>query len=181
MILEYEGVKPKLGKGCYVAPTATLIGDLMLGDGSSIWFNTVVRADVHSIRIGRDTNVQDLCMLHVTNGRFPLTIGDEVTVGHHAVVHGATLGDRILVGMGAIILDGSEIGSDSIVAAGSLVVEGSRIPPGSVIMGAPAKRVREVTERDKARIREGYESYRSHAARYRDGQSGPVDSRASGS
>ena len=172
MILEHEGKRPLLGPGCYVAPTATLIGDLEMGEGSSAWFNTVVRADVHYIRIGCDTNVQDMTMLHVTNGRFPLTIGDQVTIGHRALVHGATLGDRILVGMGAIILDGAVIGSDSIVAAGALVAEGATFPPGSVIMGAPAKRVRGVTAKDRERIEEGYKSYHRLCAKYLEQEGG---------
>ncbi len=143
----------------YVAPTAVVIGDVVLGNRTSVWFGTVVRGDVHRIRIGTRTNVQDNCSLHVTGDTHPLTIGDDVSIGHRAVVHGCTVGDRVLVGMGAIVLDGAWIGSDSIVGAGAVVPEGARHPPGSVLLGVPARRLRELREEEKARIRKTRDDY----------------------
>lgn len=164
MLLSHKGIQPKLGEGVFIAPTALVVGDVQIGDGSSVWFGAVVRGDMHWIRIGRETNIQDLCVLHVTTGRHPLTVGSEVTVGHRVVLHGCTVGDRVLVGMGSVLLDGCVIGDESIVAAGSLVPEGAVFPPRSVLMGAPAKRVREATDADIARILEGRDNYRHTAA-----------------
>jgi carbonic anhydrase/acetyltransferase-like protein (isoleucine patch superfamily) len=169
MIYNFNGLSPKIGEGCFIAPGARLIGDVELGRGSSVWFNTVLRGDVHYIKIGENTSVQDNSTLHVTNGLFPLNIGSGVTIGHRALVHGCTLGDRILVGMGAIILDGATIGSDSIVAAGTLVPEGAKFAPRSVLMGTPARLVRETSEQDMARIKDGYESYGKVCAAYLSG------------
>jgi carbonic anhydrase/acetyltransferase-like protein (isoleucine patch superfamily) len=121
-----------------VAPTALVVGDVVLGDDTSVWYGTVIRGDVGPIRVGARTNIQDLCVLHVTTGRAGLTIGDEVTVGHRAILHGATIGDRCLVGMGAILLDDCSIGEESLIAAGSVVREGTVIPPRSLAAGSPA-------------------------------------------
>lgn len=137
-ILPYKHSYPRLGEEVFIAPGAWVIGDVVIGDRSSIWFNTVVRGDVHHIRIGSETNVQDNCVLHVTEGKFPLEIGNRITIGHRAIVHGCIIGDECLIGMGAIILDGARIGAGSVVAAGSLVAPGTEIPPGSLVMGIPA-------------------------------------------
>jgi carbonic anhydrase/acetyltransferase-like protein (isoleucine patch superfamily) len=167
MMLSFGGKSPRLGEGVFLAPTATLIGDVTLGEGSSVWFGTVVRGDVHTIRIGARTNVQDLSLLHVTGGKFALTIGDDVTIGHHCVVHGCTVGSRVLIGMGAVVLDGATIGEESIVAAGAVVPEGATFPPRSLLMGIPAKKVRDITDADVARILEGRDNYKELQALYR--------------
>lgn len=166
MILTFKDAVPRLGPGVYVAPTAAVIGDVVMGKGSSIWFGAVARGDSHSIRIGEDTNIQDGSMLHVTGDFFPLTIGSEVTIGHRAVVHGCTIGDRVLIGMGAVILDGAEIGSESVVAAGAVVAEGAKFPPRSLLMGIPARKVRDIADSEVSRILEGAKTYRNTTAEY---------------
>ena len=155
MILPYRDYQPQVGKGGWVAPNATLIGDAILGEDVSLWFGVVVRGDVHRIRIGARTNIQDLCLLHITQHAgelrddadgHPTIIGSDCTVGHRVILHGCTVGDLCLIGMGAIILDGAEIGRESIVGAGSVVTTGKKFPPRSLIMGTPAKVVREISE-----------------------------------
>ncbi len=138
-VYELQGVRPTLAVDVFVAPNATVIGDVVIGASSSIWFGTVVRGDVYPIRIGARTNVQDNTVIHVTTGLSSTTIGDDVTIGHGAIVHGCTIGNRCLVGMGSIILDDAVIGDDCFVAAGSLVTPRTNIPPGSMVRGRPAK------------------------------------------
>lgn len=169
MIMTFRNARPVIGEGCYIAPTAVVIGDVAIGRGSSVWFNAVVRGDVHSIRIGSETNVQDCCVLHVTTEFFPLTIGDRVTIGHGAVVHGCTVGSTCLIGMGAMVLDGAVIGDESVVAAGTLVPEGAEFPPRSLIMGVPGKRVREIKDSEVSRIMEGCLNYAWTNAEYLGG------------
>jgi carbonic anhydrase/acetyltransferase-like protein (isoleucine patch superfamily) len=159
MIRTYKGVSPRVHATAYVDASAQVIGDVHIGAEASVWMNAVVRGDVHWIRIGARSNVQDGTVVHVMNGTHPTTIGDDVTIGHAAVVHGCTLGDRILVGMGAILLNGATVGSDSIVAAGALLTEESRFPPRSLVMGSPAKVKRALTEREVASILEFSERY----------------------
>ena len=166
MIRTFQGIKPTIPTSCFIEATAVLIGDVVMGEDCSVWFNTVIRGDVHYIRIGNRTNVQDLCMLHVTHDTHPLTIGNNVTIGHHVVLHGCTIQDRVLVGMGAIIMDGAVIGEDSVVGAGALVVEGTIVPPKSLILGSPAKVKRPVTEKELAWIKESAENYVKYARRY---------------
>lgn len=144
--------EPVFGSRVFVAPSAILIGDVEAGDDVSFWFGVVVRGDVNWIRIGSGTNVQDGSKLHVTTDRFPLSIGDRVSVGHGAIVHGCTIGNDCLVGIGAIVLDGASIGAGSIVAAGALVPEGMQIPGGHLALGIPAKIVRPVSEGETQRI-----------------------------
>jgi len=168
MIQPFRGCTPRLAPDAFVAPTAAVIGDVELGAGSSLWFHTVVRGDVHRIRIGARTNVQDSCVLHVTGGRHPLDVGDDVSIGHRAVVHGCTVGHRVLVGMGAVILDGARIGDDSIVGAGAVVPEGAEFPPRSVLLGVPVRRVREVTEAEMARIGRTRDDYVELSRAYRE-------------
>ena len=168
-LYEHKGVRPTLGGGVFVAPSASVIGDVHLGDESSVWFGTTIRGDVFPIRFGARTNVQDGSVVHVTGGRAKTTVGDDVTIGHMVLLHGCTVGSRCLIGMGSIVLDGAEIGDDSLVAAGSLVVPRSVFPPRSMIVGRPAKRLREVNETDLAMIREGGELYRSYAKTFLSG------------
>ncbi|WP_123288789.1 gamma carbonic anhydrase family protein [Desulfosoma caldarium] len=166
-LVAYKGIVPTLGQDVYIAPGAWVVGDVHIGDRTSIWFNTVVRGDVHFIRIGSDTNIQDNVTLHVTGKRFPLLIGNGVTVGHQAVVHGCVVEDDCLIGMGAIVLDGARIGKGSLVAAGAVVSPGTEVPPGSVVMGIPAEVKKTLTEEEKERIRETAEHYVKLARRYR--------------
>lgn len=166
MVFSFKGAAPSLGEGVFVAPTAVVVGDVTVGAGSSVWFNAVVRGDSHWIRIGEETNVQDGAVLHVTAGLFPLIIGSQVTIGHMAVVHGCTVGDRVLIGMGAHVLDGAVIGEESVVAAGALVPEGAVFGPRSLIMGVPGKRVREVGEAEVSRILASCRNYRQTTADY---------------
>ena len=166
MIRTFQGIKPTVPKSCFIETTAVVIGDVVLGEDCSVWFNAVIRGDVHSIRIGARTNVQDLCMLHVTHDTHPLVIGNDVTVGHRVILHGCTIKDRVLVGMGAIIMDGTVIGEDSVVGAGALVVEGTVVPPKSVILGSPARVRRAVSDKELAWIKESAENYLKYARQY---------------
>lgn len=166
MIRTFQGIKPTIAKSAFIEETAVVIGDVVIGEESSIWFRAVVRGDVNYIRIGHRTNVQDLCVLHVTHDTAPLVIGDEVTIGHNVVLHGCTIKDRVLIGMGAIIMDGAVIGEDSVVGAGALVTEGTIVPPKSVILGSPAKVKRPVTDKELAWIRESAQNYNAYARQY---------------
>lgn len=166
MIRTFQGITPTIPKSCFIEATAVVIGDVVMGEDSSVWFNAVIRGDVHYIRIGSRTNIQDLCMLHVTHDTHPLIIGNEVTVGHHVVLHGCTIQDRVLVGMGAIVMDGAVIGEDSVVGAGALVVEGTVVPPKSLILGSPARVRRSVTDKELAWIKESAENYVRYARQY---------------
>jgi carbonic anhydrase/acetyltransferase-like protein (isoleucine patch superfamily) len=159
MLRPYRGQWPQLDASVFVDQSAQVIGDVAVGPESSIWMNCVVRGDVHRIRIGARTNVQDGTVVHVMRGTHPTTIGDAVTIGHGALIHGCTIEDRVLVGMGAIVLNGAVIGSDSIVAAGSLVTEGAVIPPRSLVMGSPGKVRRALSDDEVASILD-------YAARY---------------
>jgi carbonic anhydrase/acetyltransferase-like protein (isoleucine patch superfamily) len=150
----------------FVDESAQVIGDVEIGAESSVWMNVVVRGDVHRIRIGRRSNVQDLTMVHVMRGTHPAIVGDEVTIGHSAVVHGCTIEDRCLIGMGAILLNGCRIGTESIVAAGTLVPEGMEIPPGSLVMGSPAKVRRVLTDRERASIVQYADNYVTYRLDY---------------
>jgi carbonic anhydrase/acetyltransferase-like protein (isoleucine patch superfamily) len=158
-----KGVAPQLGQGVFVAPTASVIGDVVLGPESSVWFGTVLRGDVFPIRVGARTNIQDNAVVHVTGGKAATTIGDDVTIGHLALVHGCTIGSRCLIGMGSILLDGAVIEDDCIVAAGSLVPPRMRVPVGSLVMGRPAKLVRPLDQADREHIREAGGLYVGYA------------------
>jgi gamma-carbonic anhydrase len=148
----YKGVFPTIDPTAFVDSSAQVIGDVHLGAESSIWMNVVVRGDVHYIRVGKRTNIQDLTLVHVMRDTNPTVIGDNVTIGHSAVIHGCTIEDRCLVGMGAILLNGVHVGTGSIVAAGSLCPEGMVIPPGSMVMGTPARVKRALTAEEDASI-----------------------------
>jgi carbonic anhydrase/acetyltransferase-like protein (isoleucine patch superfamily) len=164
----YNGEQPSLpaDDSVWIAPSADLIGDVRLEAGSSVWFGAVIRADNTPIKIGSGTNVQDGAMLHSDPGS-PLTIGGEVTVGHHAILHGCTIGDRVLIGMGAVVLNHAVIGDDCLVGAGALVTEGKIFPPGSLIVGAPAQAKRVLAPAAIAVLKESANGYREKASLYR--------------
>ena len=166
LIKPYKGVHPKIHPTVFVVETAVIIGDVEIGEYSSIWFNAVVRGDVHYIRIGDRTNIQDLCMLHVTKDTHPLILGNDITVGHSVTLHGCTIKDRCLIGMGTTILDGAVVGEDCIIGAGALVTEGAVIPPGTLAVGMPAKPKRDLTEKEIARIRQSAQNYIDYARTY---------------
>lgn len=144
-VLAYEGFYPEFDDRVFLAPTSTVIGRARLGANASVWFNSVVRADINAIEIGEDSNIQDNSVLHVADDH-PCIIGDRVVVGHRAILHGCKVGDECLIGMGAIVLNGAEIGEGSIIAAGALVTERTKIPPRSVVMGTPGKVIKPVTD-----------------------------------
>jgi carbonic anhydrase/acetyltransferase-like protein (isoleucine patch superfamily) len=152
MIRPYKGVMPQIPHTCYVDVSAQVIGDVMLGEHSSLWMNTVLRGDVHSIRVGSNTNIQDNSVLHGMLGKWPVVVGDDVSVGHNATLHGCVIGDRCLIGMGVIILNGARIGADSIIAAGTLIPEATVVEAGSLWMGSPGKFRRYLREEEKASI-----------------------------
>lgn len=152
MIRSYRGTTPRLGDGVYVDPSAQVVGDVVLGRGSSVWMNAVLRGDVGPIVLGEESNVQDGSVLHVTRGGSALRIGSRVTLGHGVIAHGCTIEDRVLVGMGACILDGARIGADTIVGARALVPLHSEIPPGSLVLGIPGKVVRSLTAEERESI-----------------------------
>jgi carbonic anhydrase/acetyltransferase-like protein (isoleucine patch superfamily) len=163
MLRPFKGVAPRVEASAYVDVSAQVIGDVEIGAESSIWMNVVLRGDVNRIRIGARTNIQDLTLVHVMRDTHPTTIGDNVTIGHSAVVHGCTIEDRCLIGMGAILLNGCRVGTGSIVAAGTLVPEGMTVPPGSMVMGVPARVRRTLTAAEDASIA----SYAYNYVRYR--------------
>jgi carbonic anhydrase/acetyltransferase-like protein (isoleucine patch superfamily) len=166
MITAYKGISPKVAETAFVAEGARVIGDVRIGEHSSVWFNCVLRGDCFYIRIGDSTNIQDGTIVHVTQGRFPTIIGNCVTVGHSVVLHGCTVQDRCLIGIGAIVLDDVTIGEESFIAAGSLITPGTAIPPRSLVMGAPAKVRREVTDEEVLRIDEHWQHYVEYKNQY---------------
>jgi carbonic anhydrase/acetyltransferase-like protein (isoleucine patch superfamily) len=166
-LAEYLECQPSIAETAFVAPTASLMGAVTVGEHSSIWYQVVVRADIHSIQIGSRTNIQDGSILHVAD-QFPLFIGNEVTCGHRAILHACSIGDRVLIGMGAIILDGAEIGPDCIIGAQALVTKGSKILPGSLVIGSPAKVHRSLTNLEITSIALLADKYVNVAAYQRD-------------
>ncbi|MCA9520287.1 MAG: gamma carbonic anhydrase family protein [Myxococcales bacterium] len=167
MIIAYKSWTPTLSDGCFVAADADVIGNTTLGPQSSVWFHSVVRGDVHEIRIGARTNIQDLCTLHVTHGRFGLYLGDDITVGHRAVLHGCRIGDRCLIGIGAIVLDGANVEADCMIGAGAVVTPGTTIPSGFLALGMPAKPVRPISDLDRQQILVNAAHYVALAEQYR--------------
>jgi len=151
MKIDFHHHSPQIEQDVFVAPTATLIGQVTLASGSSVLFGAVLRGDSNTISIGQHSNVQDLCVLHV-DGKHKLSVGEYVSLGHKALLHGCTIGNRVLVGMGAIIMNGVEIGDDCIIAAGALIPEGKKIPSGSLVIGMPGKVAREITAEEKVSI-----------------------------
>ena len=163
MIREFKGIFPRVDASAYVDESAQVIGQVEIGAESSVWMNVVLRGDVNHIRIGKRTNIQDLTLLHGMTGTHPTVLGDEVTVGHSAIIHGATVEDRVLVGMGALLLNGVHVERDCVIAAGTLLTEGTRIPARSLVMGRPGKVKRPLTDEEVAEIRwysEAYVNYR---------------------
>jgi len=169
MIHSFGGKNPAIHDGVFVAWNAEVAGEVTIGRQASIWYGAVVRADLAPIRIGPLTNVQDCAVLHVVDGG-PCTLGEGVTVGHGAIVHACTIGDWSLVGMGAVLLDGCDIGSESIVGAGALVTQGKKFPPRSMILGSPAKAVRNLTDEEVANLHHHASTYASLAAKTREGR-----------
>ena len=167
MIRAFRGVVPKIAASAYIDPSAQVIGDVTLGERASVWPNATLRGDVHWIRIGDDSNIQDNSVCHVDSGDFPLLVGNRVTIGHSVVLHGCTVEDECVIGIGAIVLNGARIGAGSVVAAGALVTEGMEIPTGSMVMGVPAKVRREVTEAERERFRDNAAHYVSLREIYR--------------
>ncbi len=161
-LFPYKGMFPKLADDVFLAPGSKIIGDVEIGEGSSVWFNSVIRGDVHFVKIGKMTNVQDLSMLHVTNGKFPLTIGNKVTIGHSVTLHGCTIKDLSLIGMGAVILDGAIVEEKTIVAAGAVVKPHFVVPSGKLVAGIPAKVIRDLTEAEIIDLEESAFRYKKY-------------------
>jgi carbonic anhydrase/acetyltransferase-like protein (isoleucine patch superfamily) len=168
VIWELDGIGPQIDAEAWVAPGAQLMGRVVLEPGASVWFGAVLRGDNEEIRIGRNSNVQDLGVCHTDMG-YPLTVGANCTIGHRAIVHGCTIEDGVLIGMGATIMNGARIGAGSLIGAGALVAEGKVIAPRSLVMGAPGKILRELDENARAELLKSAERYRRNAARYRKG------------
>lgn len=173
MLMAFQGIMPTVGNSVFVAPSADIIGDVCIGDNSSIWFGCVIRGDVNSIKIGQNTNVQDLSMIHVTHytkedhsDGFATLIGDNVTIGHRVMLHGCVIEDACLIGMSSTILDGAVIGKESIVGANSLVTKNKKFPPRSLIMGNPAKWIRELNDEEVASLYVSASNYISFKAKY---------------
>ncbi len=167
-IYELDGVAPQLGNDVWVADSAQVIGNVVLGDNASVWFGAVLRGDTETLTIGRNSNVQDLSVLHADIG-CPLTIGENVTIGHQVMLHGCTIGDNALIGIQAVVLNNAKIGRNCIVGAGSVVTEGKEFPDNSLIIGAPAKAVRTLDDAAAARLRQSAEHYVDNARRFAKG------------
>jgi carbonic anhydrase/acetyltransferase-like protein (isoleucine patch superfamily) len=166
MLTTYHGHSPQIDPTAYVQQSAQLVGDVVIGAQSSVWFNVVIRGDVHPVRIGARTNIQDNSTVHVTGGRWATIIGDEVTVGHAVVLHGCRVGNRCLVGIGAIILDGAEIADECLIGAGSVVTPRTNVPPRSLLLGSPATVVRSLDAEELVRLEQSALAYVAHAASY---------------
>ncbi len=167
MVVTYRGRTPQIDPSAWVQPSAQVVGDVVIGPQSSVWFNVVIRGDVFHIRLGARTNIQDNSTVHVTRNRWGTLVGDDVTVAHGVILHGCRVADRCLIGMGAIVMDGVEIGEDCLVAAGSLVVPGTKIPAGQLVMGSPAKVVRPLRPDELTQLKQSAQSYVELAAGYR--------------
>ncbi len=167
LIQPFGGKSPRLDATAFAVDGSTLVGDVEVGPESSIWFGAIVRGDVNSVRIGARTNVQDLTVVHVTSRTHPTVIGDDVTIGHRVVLHGCTVKDRCLIGIGAIVMDGATVGPDAMVGAGALVPPGMTVPPGTLALGAPARVKRELTPEEVAFLKESARNYARYAAQYR--------------
>lgn len=158
-LLPFRTTQPRLGARVFVAGNATVIGDVVLGDDASVWFGTVIRGDVHYIRIGARTNIQDNCTLHVNTGTHPVTIAEDVTMGHGVIAHGCTIERGALIGMGSRVLDGAVVGEQALVGAGALVSEGMHVPPRTLVVGVPARVKRELRPDEIARLEESWKHY----------------------
>jgi carbonic anhydrase/acetyltransferase-like protein (isoleucine patch superfamily) len=163
LILPVKGVSPQIPESCFLAPNATVVGDVVMGEECSVWFNAVIRGDVNSIRIGNKVNIQDCACIHCTYEKTKTVIGDRVSIGHHALVHGCTLEDNVLIGMGAIVMDNAFVGTNTIIAAGAVVLENMQCESGSIYAGVPAKKVKDISQElihgEINRIAENYVMY----------------------
>ena len=168
MIHSFKNKSPVIAPTAFIVKSAEVIGDVVIGNESSVWFNSVIRGDINFIRIGHRTNIQDGCVLHVSRGKFPLIVGDGVTVGHNVTLHACKVKSRCLVGMGSVIMDGSDIGEDSLIGAGSLVIAGTVIPPRTLAVGAPAYVKRDLNSLEIESIRQSADHYVSDAKNYMD-------------
>lgn len=167
LIKSVRGYKPQIGDNCYLAETATIIGNVTIGKGCSIWFNAVIRGDVHYIKIGNNVNIQDGAIVHATYEKHPTNIGNSVSIAHGAIIHGCTIHDNVLIGMGAIVMDGAVVESNSIIAAGAVVTQGTFVKSGSVFGGSPAKLIKEIsTELLEGQINRIANSYSMYAGWY---------------
>jgi carbonic anhydrase/acetyltransferase-like protein (isoleucine patch superfamily) len=166
MILPFKDKNPQIDSSVYIVDSAVVVGDVVIGEESSVWFNAVVRGDVNHIRIGRRTNIQDGCVLHVSRKDYPLVIGDGVTVGHNVTLHACTIASNCLIGMGAVVMDGSDIGQNCIIGAGALVTPHTVISPGNMAVGSPAKVKRKLSEEEIQSIRDSAEHYVSDIQSY---------------
>ncbi|NJQ01585.1 gamma carbonic anhydrase family protein [Streptomyces zingiberis] len=171
LIAAVAGRTPEVHEGAFTAATSVVLGEVTLAEGASVWYHTVVRADLGPVVVGADSNVQDNCTVHVDPG-FPVTVGERVSVGHNAVLHGCTVEDDCLIGMGATVLNGAHIGAGSLVAAQALVPQGMRVPPGSLVAGVPAKVKRELTGEERETIRLNAAMYRELSAAHREAAAG---------
>jgi len=166
MIKPYRGMTPTIAATAFIEETAVVIGNVSIQSEASVWFHSVIRGDVNVIRIGRRTNIQDLSLLHVTHDTYPLVIGDDVTVGHHVVLHGCTIHNRVLIGMGAILMDGAVVGDDCLIGAGALVTERTQIPPRSLVLGSPARVTRPLRDAEVIGLKESAQRYVQYARDY---------------
>jgi gamma-carbonic anhydrase len=163
IIKTIRGVSPRFGKNCFLADNAVVVGEVIMGENCTVWFNAVVRGDVNSITIGNDTNIQDGAIIHCTYQRAKTVIGNKVSIAHNAIVHGCTVEDNVLIGMGAIVMDDAVIGSGSVIAAGAIILPGTKVEPGSIYAGIPAKKVKDVGDEMKAVIERTARNYPMYA------------------
>ncbi|HTO88011.1 MAG TPA: gamma carbonic anhydrase family protein [Thermoanaerobaculia bacterium] len=166
LIREYAGKRPRLGERVYLAETAAIIGDVVLGDDVSVWYNSVVRGDCHFIRIGDRSNIQDNCVVHVTVERYPAVLEEEVTLGHAAIVHGAVVRKGALIGIRATVLDGADVGESALIGAGALVAPRTKVPPRSLWLGAPARQVRVLSEAEAEQLKHYHRNYLGYKEEY---------------
>ena len=167
MLHRFKGTLPQLGRDCFLVASAEVIGDVEIGDQSSLWFNVVVRGDVNSIRIGSRTNVQDGTVIHVTHKQYATWIGDDVTIGHNVTLHGCRIGHSCLIGMGAVVMDGAVVADDAMIAAGSLVSPGTKVPSGTLYAGMPARFKRALQQSEIVGLKKSAENYLNYVEAYR--------------
>ena len=167
MLHAYQGITPKLDESVFCVDSADIIGDVVIGAESNIWFKVVIRGDVNFIHIGARTNIQDGTIIHVTHETHPTVIGDDVTVGHNVTLHGCKIGNRCLIGMGAVVLDAAEVADDAMVAAGALVTPGTRIPSGTLYAGSPAKYKRQLSDEEIIGLKQSAQNYLHYAENYK--------------
>ena len=168
MIYKFKEISPEIHETAFIAPSAEIIGDVKIGAHSSIWFQCLVRGDVNYIRIGENCNIQDMTLIHVARDEFPVIIGNSVSIGHRVTLHGCILKDNSFVGMSATVMDGVELGEYSFVAAGSLVTPGKKIPPGMMVMGSPAKVIREINDKERLIINRTATNYQKYKENYKN-------------